>query len=122
MAEVELSTQIGKRITLAGHFDRPVTLEGVRALGADGSSGYECRVRLPDGTLDEAVISPSEAAEILATKPQSSKIYEPANAERLRLLIESTRFRGSQRLTNLPAETCGGATPDRLTFLSHIEL
>jgi len=62
MAENRLSTQIGYRISLPGHFDVPVILEGVRALGTDGSAGYECRVRLPDGTLEEAVISPAEQA------------------------------------------------------------
>jgi hypothetical protein len=35
---------IGQKITLAGHFDSPVTLESVRSL----AGGYECRVRLPD--------------------------------------------------------------------------
>ncbi len=47
MAENRLSTQIGHRISLPGHFDVPVILEDVRALGTDGSAGYECRVRLP---------------------------------------------------------------------------
>jgi hypothetical protein len=56
MAENRLSTQIGHRISLPGHFDVPVILEDVRALGTDGSAAYECRVRLPDGTLEEEVI------------------------------------------------------------------
>ena len=43
----------------------PVTLEDVRALGPDGAAGYECRVRLPDGGLDEAIISPDEAVAIV---------------------------------------------------------
>ena len=37
MAENRLSTQIGHRGSLPGHFDVPVILEDVRALGADGS-------------------------------------------------------------------------------------
>jgi SNF2 family DNA or RNA helicase len=69
---------VGHRISLPGHFDVPVVLEHARPLGADGSSGYECRVRLPDGRLDEAVISASE---------------RPVDAERLRLLVESARIR-----------------------------
>ena len=48
---------------MPGHFDTPVVLEAVRPLG----TGYECRVRLPDGTLDEVVIS-LEEAESLALK------------------------------------------------------
>ena len=48
---------VGQRITLPGHFDHDVTLEGVRPLG----KGFECRVRLASGMLDEAIISESEA-------------------------------------------------------------
>ena len=48
---------IGQRITLPGHFPEPVTLEAVRPIGA----GFECRVRLPDGTPDEAILSADEA-------------------------------------------------------------
>ena len=62
MAEAPLSAQIGRRVSLPGHFDVPVVLEDVRPLGADGSTGYEIRVRLPDGALEEAVISSEEAA------------------------------------------------------------
>jgi len=42
---------IGQQVSLPGHFDLPVTLESARLL----AKGFECRVRLPDGTLDEAV-------------------------------------------------------------------
>ena len=86
---------IGRRILLPGHFDVPVIMEDVRSLGADGSAGCEIRVRLPDGTLEEAVISSDEAAAIFAEDVRSE--YEtasrPADAEKLRLLIESTRIR-----------------------------
>jgi hypothetical protein len=51
MADAQLTLPIGQRITLPGHFDVPVTLEDARPVG----TGYECRVRLPDGSLDEAV-------------------------------------------------------------------
>lgn len=37
---------VGQRVKLPGHFLEPVTLEGIRFIG----SGYECRVRLADGT------------------------------------------------------------------------
>src|SRR5579885_377801 len=93
MAENRFSTQIGRPISLQGHFDVPVLLEDVRALGGDGSAGYECRVRLPDGTLEEAVISPAEAASLFGTGRETAAAIKPVDAERLRLLIESTRIR-----------------------------
>ena len=93
MAEHRLSTQIGHRISLPGHFDVPVILEDVRALGTDGSAGYECRVRLPDGTLEEAVISPAEAATVFGAEQKAPALMKLADAERLRLLVESARIR-----------------------------
>ena len=80
---------IGQRILLPGHFLGPVTLEGIRYIG----SGYECRVRLADGTPDEAILSLEEAAALvgqIVTEPSS---IHPADAEKLRLLVESARIR-----------------------------
>ena len=48
MADAGFTLLIGHRITLPGHFDVPVILEDARPVG----NGYECRVRLPNGTLD----------------------------------------------------------------------
>jgi SNF2 family DNA or RNA helicase len=84
---------IGRRIALPGHFDVPVVLENARPLGADGSAGYECRVRLPDGRLDEAVISVAEAQALVETNVGPATQLRPVDAERLRLLIESARIR-----------------------------
>jgi type I site-specific restriction endonuclease len=84
---------IGQRISLSGHFDGPVVLEDVRALGSDGSLGYECRVRLPDGRLDETVISSEEAQALAGIAPTTAALLGPVAAERLRLLIESARIR-----------------------------
>jgi hypothetical protein len=39
-----------------GHFPEPVVLGSVRSIGA----GYECRIRLTDGILDEAILSLKE--------------------------------------------------------------
>ena len=91
MAENRLSAQVGRRIFLQGHFDVPVILEDARPLGTDGSAGYECRVRLPDGALEEAVISSEEAATISGVREKAAA--QPADAEKLRLLIESARVR-----------------------------
>lgn len=67
----------------------PVVLEAARAL----AKGYECRVRLPDGSLDEAVITAEEAAALAgAAAPVESKATT-VNAEQLRLLVESARIR-----------------------------
>jgi len=93
MAEDRFSTRIGQRICLPGHFDVPVILEAIRALGTNDPSGYECRVRLPDGTLEETVISPDEAAAVFGTEPETPAPASPANAEQLRMLIESARIR-----------------------------
>src|SRR5690349_5726562 len=87
------SFPIGQRILLPGHFDRPVVLEAVRALGSDGSLGYECRVRLPDGRLDEVVISGEEAQTLAGVIPASSATAGAVDADHLRLLIESARIR-----------------------------
>ena len=91
MPENPLAAQIGTQVSLTGHFDIPVRLEDARPLGLNGSAGFECRVRLPDGTLEEAIISPEEAASILGVKETSAP--RPVEADRLRLLVESARIR-----------------------------
>lgn len=88
-----MNLPVGQRVSLPGHFDVPVVLEDARALGADGSGGYECRVRLPDGTLDEAVISTAEAAALAELEDLEAGTVRPVDAERLRLLLESVRIR-----------------------------
>ena len=93
MGEGRLASRIGQRISLPGHFDVPVILEEVRPLGASDGAGYECRVRLPDGSLEEAVISAQEAAAILGAELPEAQAEAPVDAEKLRLLIESARIR-----------------------------
>lgn len=88
-----LTSQIGQRIFLPGHFDVPVVLEDARALGSDDSAGYECRVRLPDRSLEEAVISVEEVVAVLGTGHGEAKAETPVDAGKLRLLIESARVR-----------------------------
>ena len=84
-----LSLPIGQPVSLPGHFDVPVVLEAARPL----AKGYECRVRLPDGTLDEAIISPEEAATLAGASVAAETKAPLADAEQLRLLIESARIR-----------------------------
>jgi SNF2 family DNA or RNA helicase len=93
MNENLLVSLIGHTITLPGQFDVPVILEDVRLLGPDSSAGYECRVRLPDGTLEETIISLSEATSIIGVDRKPSDLIRPVDSEKLRLLIESTRIR-----------------------------
>lgn len=83
---------LGQRITLAGHFDQPVVLEEVSALG----SGFECRVRLSDGTLDETVISTDEAAKLRQPAVGTVEKITPVDSERLRLLIELGRSQSGE--------------------------
>ncbi|MBI4284865.1 MAG: helicase, partial [Chloroflexi bacterium] len=80
---------IGQRISLPGHFPEPVVLESVRPIG----SGYECRVRLPDGTPDETILSPEEAEALLGCRDDAPTTIVPADAEKVRLLVESARIR-----------------------------
>src|SRR6202521_3716072 len=80
---------LGQRIALPGHFLEPVTLETIRFLG----SGYECRVRLGDGTPDEAILSLEEAAALAGQVVSTQAVIHPADAEKLRLLVESARIR-----------------------------
>ena len=94
MGEVSVSALAGHRVSLPGHFEVPVVLEGIRPLGTDGSAGYECRVRLSDGSLEEAVISAAEGAVLLATRDtRKTEESPPSDAEKLRLLVESSRIR-----------------------------
>ena len=80
---------VGQKVMLPGHFDQAVILEGVRLLG----KGFECRVRLPDGSLDETVISEEEAQILVGNISNETSTTTPADAEQVRLLIESTRIR-----------------------------
>jgi len=93
MSDNRLVSQIGQRVMLPGHFDVPVVLEDARPLGSGDSAGYECRVRLPDGSLEEAIISAEEIASILGRETVKAESMTPVDAEKLRLLIESTRIR-----------------------------
>jgi superfamily II DNA or RNA helicase len=80
---------IGQKVDLPGHFAEPVVIEGVRPLG----SGFECRVRLPDGTPDETILSQAEMEVLLGKAVVREDGVRPVDAERFRLLVESTRIR-----------------------------
>jgi superfamily II DNA or RNA helicase len=80
---------IGRRIHLPGHFAEPVVLESVRSLG----EGFECRVRLSDGTPDEAILSREEAAGVFGQQTEAPTSVPPVDPESVRLLVESSRIR-----------------------------
>ncbi len=84
----ERQFKLGQRVLMPGHFAQHVVLEEVRSIGA----GYECRVRLADGSLDETIISEEEAVSIFQGEAAEAQML-PVNAEHLRLLVESTRIR-----------------------------
>jgi hypothetical protein len=80
---------LGQRVSLPRHFLEPVTLEGIRFIG----SGYECRVRLSDGTPDETILSLEEGVALVGQAVVTPTAIRPADAEKLRLLVESARIR-----------------------------
>ena len=79
---------VGRRVTLPGHFVDEVTIEDARPLG----SGAELRVRLVGGELDETVLSRDDLASLLAIELQDHAARPPADPEKLRLIVESTRI------------------------------
>src|SRR2546428_5566957 len=89
MSMTENQFPIGQRVNLPGHFPDPVVLEAVRPIG----SGYECRVRLLDGTPDEAILSQDEATALFGQRVAAVTRVRPADAEKIRLLVESARVR-----------------------------
>ena len=59
----------------------------------DGANGFECRVRLPDGTLEETVLSPAEAAALASADLAGAAAVRTVDPAKLHLLVESTRIR-----------------------------
>ena len=88
-ARSESQFSIGPRASLPGHFSEPVVLEAVRRIG----SGFECRVRLPNGAPDETSLSLDEAAALLGQRVDAVAKIQPADPEKLRLLVEAARIR-----------------------------
>jgi superfamily II DNA or RNA helicase len=84
-----LNSIVGSRLKLPGHFEGHVVIESARALG----SGVEVRVRLASGHLDEAVLSNEDVAGLLDSQPDQPEAIGPADANKLRLLVESARVR-----------------------------
>jgi hypothetical protein len=64
---------IGQRINLPGHFPERVILEAVRPIG----DGYECRVRLSDGSPDETILSREEADILLGHRADAPTSVAP---------------------------------------------
>jgi hypothetical protein len=68
---------IGQQVSFPGHFAAPITLEAAHPV----AQGYACHVRLPDGTVQEIIISMDEAATLAAqpdkAKPHSRPSHRP---------------------------------------------
>lgn len=80
---------IGQKVSIPSNFDVPVILEEARQL----TGGYECRFRLPDGSLEETVLSEDEARTLAKTSGPAEETIAPKDAEKIRLLVESARIR-----------------------------
>jgi SNF2 family DNA or RNA helicase len=80
---------IGERVHLVGHFQEPVTVEGIRPLG----TSVELQVRRADGQLDETILSTDEVEALLVQLAAQAAPLPSADPHRLRLLVESSRIR-----------------------------
>jgi hypothetical protein len=77
MPDTTANLPIGQQVSLPGHFNVPVVLEAARPVGR----GFECRVRLPDGSLDEAVLTAEEAATLTGSVPTADAKIPLANPD-----------------------------------------
>ena len=89
MRRASVQALVGERLELPGHFVGPVAVEHARPLG----DGAELRVRLPNGELDETVLSADDLALLQFNGGDEAVAHAPADAEKVRLLVESTRIR-----------------------------
>jgi superfamily II DNA or RNA helicase len=80
---------LGQKVFLPGHFDQKVILVDARSLG----NGFECLFRLPDGSLEETVISLEEAATLFRPTEGPLNAIKSVDPEKIRLLVESARIR-----------------------------
>ena len=78
---------IGQKVELSGHFSEPVVIESVRPVGA----GFECRVRLGNGTPDETILSQAEMEALVGQAVGREIRTRPMDGERFRLMVESMR-------------------------------
>lgn len=84
-----IQSLVGQKVTLAGHFSRPVVIES--AVLKDNKLALQ--VRLHDGSLQETRLTAEEIEELLKIKGSSAQqSMQTASADDLRLLIESHRI------------------------------
>ena len=84
-------------------------LEAVRRIG----SGFECRARLPNGAPDETILSLDEAAALLGQRVDAVAKIQPADPEKLRLLVEAARIRLAYAHDRRFAVSLSGTRPAR---------
>ena len=80
---------IRQRVSQPGHIEMPVILGGSRPLGIGG----ECCVRLPEGTLEEMVISEQGAVALVQSDAEPALNIRSVELADLQLLVESARIR-----------------------------
>jgi SNF2 family DNA or RNA helicase len=80
---------VGQKVTLVGHFARPVYIQAVEQKG----NTLALQVRLDDGSLQETRLTTQEIDEILKQRvTDQQKSQQFASAEDLRLFVESHRI------------------------------
>lgn len=87
---------LGQRMALPGNFAEPVILEAVRPVG----SGFECRVRLPEGAPDDAVLSVEAWHGLSGSAPDTQAKVAPVDAERV--IRASTQIEAAAAITGNP--------------------
>lgn len=83
---VERQYPIGQRAELSGHFAEPVVLEAVPPIGG----ACECRVRLQDGTPDEAIRTREEVVALMQRRVEGAPRLLPGEV----LLLTATSHHG----------------------------
>lgn len=85
----DVNSLIGQKITLVGHFARPVLIESI----THKDDTFALQVRLDDGLLQETRLTLEEIEELLQKKPvQAQPSSQSVPADDLRLLVESHRI------------------------------
>jgi len=103
MSEVVLP--VGQRIRLPGHFPHPVVLKAVRPMGR----GLSCASDARTGPRTRRFCQPRSATPCLRERGRHlTRVLTPADADKIRLLVESARIRLGLRC--LPLEVLGCRT------------
>jgi hypothetical protein len=76
-----LMSQIGKQIFLPEYYDFPIKLEDAPPFSLYDSPSYKCRIRLPDESIKDTVISTQELATTLELRLDEGRLEKPEDSE-----------------------------------------